>query len=271
MTRPSFCRAWLLSTAAAAILAGCASAPNADLNLAANESIARAAPRSVEERKAIETQDVLMQAAFWGEEYEKNPADREAALKFSKILRRIGNPSQAHVVATRSLAFYPEDHEFHLAAGVSAAAQGQPTVAIDHLANAVQLAPQDWRAHSALGVALDQMNRHSDARLRYTEALSRSPGNASVMTNMGLSYALGGDLVRAESILRDAVEQPNAPAEARQNLALVLGLQGKFTEAQQISGLDLPPDAAEANIALLRSWLTRPRRWDDLRALGADG
>jgi Flp pilus assembly protein TadD len=41
----------------------------------------------------------------------------------------------------------------------------------------------------------------------------------------------------------------------RQNLALVIGLEGRFGEAEQIARADLPPDQAAANVAYLRQML----------------
>ena len=43
----------------------------------------------------------------------------------------------------------------------------------------------------------------------------------------------------------------------RQNLALVIGLQGRFQEAEKIAQADLPSDAAAANVAYLRQMLAQ--------------
>ena len=43
----------------------------------------------------------------------------------------------------------------------------------------------------------------------------------------------------------------------RQNLALVVGLQGRFQEAETIARADLPPDEAAANVAYLRRMLAQ--------------
>ena len=41
----------------------------------------------------------------------------------------------------------------------------------------------------------------------------------------------------------------------RQNLGLVVGLQGRFAEAEEIVKADLPPDEAAANVAYLKEML----------------
>jgi len=70
------------------------------------------------------------------------------------------------------------------------------------------------------------------------------------------------DLGQAEAHLRKAVAMPGATSKVRQNLALVIGLQGRFDEAQQLFAADLPSDQVEANMAYIRALLTQQNRWD---------
>jgi Flp pilus assembly protein TadD len=42
----------------------------------------------------------------------------------------------------------------------------------------------------------------------------------------------------------------------RQNLALVVGLQGRFAEAESIARSDLPPEEAAANVAYLKQMMS---------------
>jgi Flp pilus assembly protein TadD len=51
----------------------------------------------------------------------------------------------------------------------------------------------------------------------------------------------------------------------RQNLALVIGLQGRFDEARAIYAAELPPDQVEANMAYVRSMLTQQNRWNAIK------
>ena len=48
-----------------------------------------------------------------------------------------------------------------------------------------------------------------------------------------------------------------ADARVRQNLGLVVGLQGRFAEAESIVKADLPPDEAASNVAYLKQMLSR--------------
>jgi Flp pilus assembly protein TadD len=50
---------------------------------------------------------------------------------------------------------------------------------------------------------------------------------------------------------------PPVDSRIRQNLALVVGLQGRFDEAEGIVKADLPVDEAAANVAYLKQMLGR--------------
>ena len=124
----------------------------------------------------------------------------------------------------------------------------------------------DWRILSVQGAVLDQMGRHDEAQRYYASALQIVPDEPSVLSNLGLSYALSKDLPQAEATLRRAAAQRGADPRVRQNLALVVGLQGRFQEAETIARADLPPDEAAANVAYLRQMLAQQSDWQEARA-----
>ena len=106
------------------------------------------------------------------------------------------------------------------------------------------------------------MGRHDEAQRYYASALKIMPDEPSVLSNLGLSYALSKDLPQAEGDA--AARRPRSPApsrKVRQNLALVVGLQGRFAEAETIARGDLPPDEAAANVAYLRQMLAQQNDW----------
>jgi Flp pilus assembly protein TadD len=72
-----------------------------------------------------------------------------------------------------------------------------------------------------------------------------------------MSYVLSKDLPKAEEVLRRAYGSANADARVRQNLGLVVGLQGRFGEAETIVKADLPAEEAAANVAYLKDMLSR--------------
>jgi Flp pilus assembly protein TadD len=132
---------------------------------------------------------------------------------------------------------------------------GNFQMAFDVLARAHSPQNPDWRILSVQGTALDQLGRHDQARNYYASALKIVPEEPSVLSNLGLSYVLSGDLPKAETILRRAYASPKADARVRQNLGLVVGLQGRFAEAEGIVKADLPAEEAAANVAYLKQML----------------
>src|SRR6266436_3562365 len=142
----------------------------------------------------------------------------------------------------------PKDAEAALAYGQSLRATGQRAQAPDN---------PDWRILSVQGTALDQLGRHDEARRYYASALKIAPEEPSVLSNLGLSYVLSKDLPKAEETLRRAYASTKADARVRQNLGLVVGLQGRFAEAETIVKADLPAEEAAANVAYLRRLLSR--------------
>ena len=115
----------------------------------------------------------------------------------------------------------------------------------------------DWRILSVQGTVLDQLGRHDEARRYYESALKVVPEEPSVLSNLGLSYVLSRDLPKAEEALRRAYGSTRADARVRQNLGLVVGLQGRFAEAESIVKADLPAEEATANVAYLKQLLSR--------------
>jgi Flp pilus assembly protein TadD len=81
-----------------------------------------------------------------------------------------------------------------------------------------------------------------------------------VLSNLGLSYVLSKDLPKAEETLRRANGPADADPRVRQNLALVVGLQGRLAEAETIVKADRPADEAAANVASLKRLLSRKER-----------
>ncbi len=194
-------------------------------------------PATRELRDGIETQELLAQAAFWMREYELNPADLEAAIKLSAAIRKVGNPQRAVEITQTTRALYPRDP--YLAAEFAAAliASERAVEAMRPLDEALAYAPAYGRLWSLKGAALDQQEEYDLARQHYARALQITPNDPSVMSNIGLSYALSGDAETAEGWLRRAAASPGASQSVRQNLALVLQIQGKTEEAEKMTRL----------------------------------
>ena len=202
----------------------------------------------------------------WAAQYEKRPNDKQTALNYAAALRLNKQSSQAVAVLRRAVIVHKTDREVASAYGKSLAANGQFKQALTVVRNANPPQSPDWRLTSAEGAILDQIGENAAARQKYNEALKMAPDEPTILSNLALSYVLSNDLPRAEGILRKAAESPKANSKVRQNLALVLGLQGKFEEAESVANNELTRDQAAANIAYLRSMLKQPNTWNAIKS-----
>jgi Flp pilus assembly protein TadD len=202
-----------------------------------------------------------------GNQWKSDQSNPDLALAYASNLDQLGQkPGQIEVLRTTA-GQTRGDAVAQSKLGRALLSAGDMPGATETLSRAIELNPRDAQSLSALGAALDQQTKHGDAREKYQAALAISPDNISIMNNLAMSYALQGKLPEAESTLRDAMEKPgskNLP-RIRQNLALVVGLQGRFDEAKRIASEDLPPDQVQANMAYLQQMLSKQNTWAQLQ------
>ena len=191
------------------------------------------------------------------ERYRANPKDADAALQYGKALRATGQKSQAVAVLEQATIANSENKALLAGYGRALADNGNFQQAFDVLGRAHSPDNPDWRILSAQGATLDQLGRFEEARQYYSSALKIRPDEPAVLSNLALSYVLSKDLPKAEETLRQAYASTRADARVRQNLGLVVGLQGRFAEAETIVKADLPADEAAANVAYLKQMLNR--------------
>jgi Flp pilus assembly protein TadD len=191
----------------------------------------------------------------YGPRYRANPSRVDVALRYAQALRATSQRAQAVAVLERLSMENPRDKTVLGEYGRALAEAGDYNQALEVLNRAHTPDQPDWHILSVQGAVLDQLGRHDEAQRYYLTALKIVPGEPSVLSNLGLSYALAKNLPDAEATLRRAEASRPTDSRVRQNLALVVGLQGRFAEAEQIAGADLPPDQAAANVTYLRKML----------------
>ena len=241
----------------AAGLGGCQTMSDVTGSLTSSSSKAQAVP-----------EDPRRAAEVYGERYRANPKDAEAALGYGQALGAGGQRAQAAAVLEQATIAHPGNKTLLAAYGRALADNGNSQAAFDVLSRAHSPANPDWRILSVQGTTLDKMGKHEEARRYYASALKIVPEEPSVLSNLGLSYMLTRELPQAEETLRRAYSNPSADGRVRQNLALVVGLEGRFAEAETIAKGDLPADEATANVAYLREMLSRKDK-DNSRPSGS--
>jgi Flp pilus assembly protein TadD len=195
--------------------------------------------------------------AVYGPQYRAEPNNVATALRYAQALRATGQRAQALAVLQRLSLGNPHNKYVLGEYGRALADNGDYQQAFDVLGRAHSPDQPDWHILSAQGAVLDQMGHHNEAQRFYLTALKIVPDEPSVLSNLGLSYALSHDLPKAEEVLRRAAAHQPVDPRVRQNLALVVGLEGRFPEAESIARADLPGDEAAANVAYLRQMLAQ--------------
>jgi Flp pilus assembly protein TadD len=224
---------------------------------------------SVAADPAVAAGDWRREVQAAGDLYKANPGNGDIAMRYARALRAIGQRAQAAAVLEQASIRDPKNRAVLAAYGRALADTGNFAQALEVLNRAHTADQPDWSILSVQGAVLDQMGRHEEARRYYASALRIKPDEASVLSNLGLSYALSKDLKQAEATLRRATSGGRIDPRVRQNLALVVGLQGRFAEAETIARADLPPEEAAANVAYLRQMLAHPNGLAKLPRAGA--
>lgn len=196
------------------------------------------------------------------QQYKARPQDRDVVIHYAAALRAAGQSQQAAAALEQVMAVYPGDVDLAIAYAKALTSMGQFSQSIAVLDGAIRPDAPDWNALLVKGATLDQMGRNGEARALYAQAGTIAPGEAAIETNLGLSFAMTNELPTAERHLRRAVQMRGATTQTRQNLALVVGLQGRFDECRALYAAELPPEQVEANMAYVRALLTQQNRWD---------
>jgi Flp pilus assembly protein TadD len=241
----------------AAVLAGCQTTQPTEMTASRGAAAAdgeRSAPRLAER-------------------YRADPNDADAALHYAGALHATGRRVQALAVLEQASVQHPKNRGVLTAYGLALADIGHYKRALEVFDRAHADGAPDWRILSVQGAALDQIGRHEDAQRYYATALRLEPDELSVLSNLGLSYALAKDLVRAEATLRRAASQSRTDARVRESLALVMGLQRSGAPAGGVAGrpqTEIKVAQLRQALALQNGW-REPPEWEkpQLRAEGS--
>ncbi len=211
--------------------------------------------------------DIRRSAAELGRQYDRHPDDKAIALNYARALRGMTENAQAVAILQRLAIKFPRDVEVLGAYGKALADAGRSREAAEVLAHAHTPERPDWSVLSAQGSVADQLGDHEQAQAYYAAALKIVPAQPHVLSNLGLSYALSKKLPQAETALQQAAAQHDADKPVRQNLALVLALEGKFASAEEVARRDLDAKDAAANVAAIRRMIAQSNTWKRIQEL----
>ena len=204
-------------------------------------------------------------ADHWGKVYAEKPGEKYASINYARALRALTRYKEASAVMQAAAVRAPKDFEVLGEYGKALADEGDLQQARDVLSRSYPADRPNWTLLSAQGSVADRLDDHAGAQEFYRAALKIAPDEPAVLSNLGLSYALSRQLPLAEQTLRAAAAQPKADARVRQNLALVLALEGKFADAEAESAHDMSPDEARRNVAAIRQMIAENDSWRALQ------
>jgi Flp pilus assembly protein TadD len=190
--------------------------------------------------------------AYWGQEYANSPRDLQKGLNYARNLKAMGEKQRSLAVMQQLSLFHGQSRELASEYGRLALDLDQVNVAGRLLAVADDPAQPDWRVISARGTVLAKQGKYAEAIPFYERALTLAHDQPSILSNLALAHAMNGEPARAEAMLRQAASTDRNSLKIRQNLALVLGLQGKYDEAKLLASQDLPAEKAAENTDYLR-------------------
>lgn len=164
---------------------------------------------------------------YWGQEYSKNPNDGTAALSYARNLKALGRKPEALAVLQSAYIANARNRDFLSEYGRLALDAGQVSAAAELLAAADDPAKPDWRIISARGTVLAKQGQYKESVPYFERARALAPQQPSVLNNLAMAYTMNGEAERAEGLLREAAQLKGSDPRVQQNLALVIGLQGK--------------------------------------------
>ncbi len=240
------------------LLGGCASGPRVETRPVVAE---RGADKSTDLRiaeSALESGDTQLAASLFERALKADPRSIAAALGLADAIYQTGDLARAGVLYRQAAADRPEDPRAQLGLARVALRERRLDEAVARYRRLVDTHPENAVAAEGLGASLDLQGKHDQAQAIYRAALARHPDAQGLKTNLGLSLILERRAREGANVLLDIAGLPDAPAQARENLALAYGVLGNGEAAKRILTADMPAASAEDN---LRFYRTLRARW----------
>lgn len=155
-------------------------------------------------------------------------------MKVGRIQQHSGQTVFAWQAFERVIALNPDSAEGYEHLGMLYLKSRQKDKARQHLEKAVKLDEQRWLANNALGVLADTSRNYDRAIGYYEAALKHHPNSTMLLTNMGYSYYLAGQLEESERLFNMAIGIDRDYKPATANLGLVRARRGQYDSAVDI-------------------------------------
>ena len=247
----------------ATVLTGCASQhfvnvmpqplpPTRNPDAVADEHVAQS---------ALQAGDTQLAVALFEKMLKADPRSTTAQLGLADAMYQTGDFARAGLLYARVAAAAPDDVRPQLGLARVALRERRLDDAESRYRKLAAAHSDNPAAAEGLGATLDLEGRHADAQAVYRAALQQHPEVEGLKADLGLSLVLSNQVRAGANVLLDVVDLPNAPMQARQNLALAYGLLGNDDAARRILVADMSTDYADDDLrfyAALRQRFSEP-------------
>jgi Flp pilus assembly protein TadD len=124
---------------------------------------------------------------------------------------------------------------------------GNIAQAKSYLTQAVKHGNRQWKSHNGLGVIADLEHNSTEAIAQYEAAAVIEPTNPMILNNVGYSYYLAGNEIKAKHFFNQALSFDNKYKRAIHNLALIEIKRGAFPTAIALFNRIMPTHEAFNN------------------------
>lgn len=201
---------------------------------------------------ALPQSELQKATAYWGEQYRKSPTKVENGLSYARNLKALGEKQKALTVLQETASLHAQDRDVASEYGRLALEFDQVSAAEKLLAFADDPTKPDWKTISARGTLLAKKGQYKDAIPMFERALQLSNNQPAVLNNLAMAHMMSGEPHKAEELLRKAVADGSVSPKVSQNMALVLGLQGRYDEAKSYAVTASGAEALKSDTDLIR-------------------
>jgi len=137
----------------------------------------------------VEPPTSLQNEERWAAILTQEPGNRDALNRLSTLLLQRGAFEAAAALIRRFIEIDPDFPDAHNNLGVALQGLERPSEAMRHFETAIELAPRRPEAHYNLGRALQSMSRSTEAREHFESAIALRPDYAEAHNSIGVLLA----------------------------------------------------------------------------------